>query len=222
MSTFARTPPIMTFQLSSDPANATVGKHYEEAQNLAWLKGGDLGQRWIATYLRLVAFGVGHASHSDIRTDLVLRAMESEMMQRIAASEAETGGIGDIQGALSRYWVLSVYEMLRVAKDSDGGKTNEKLNLLYQQFRLVRVPVGKLEIARGNKAEGIELVREGADPSEPGRPYHGPGWRAQYRPPTFLRLDTGSIGWAVVDVESMTTIEITRRELSDELLTLFE
>lgn len=213
----------MHFPLAVNPSNASVGAHLEVARNVAWLERKDLGQRWIATYGQLVAYGASFADHGDIRTDLLLRSLEAETSRRLNAREEVFDETSDIQGTLSRYWILSIYEMVRVAKESPKGKTNSALNAFYRRLRLIRVPLGKLEIAFGNKAKGLELLREGDDPLLPGRIYSGgEGWEAQYRPLTFVRLDSGSLGWSVVDAPLQTMVEITRQELSDELLKLFD
>ena len=162
---------------------------------------------------------------SDYRIDLLLRAMEDDAaVQGEPAKEPEIAIsllAGDLKSALTRYWIFSTYEALRIAKNSEAGRANAKLQALYQQFRLISIPLAKLEIANGAALkDGIKLAKVG--PGDPDIQEYRPDAKIEYHPVVLLNVQTGSIGWMVIDGETAKQVSIFRRALSDELLALFD
>jgi hypothetical protein len=120
-----------------------------------------------------------------------------------------------------RYWVLGTHDALRIAARSPGGKEHPKLATLYERFRLVRMPLAKLKIAGDDalKDGRVMLAPAGEDDAKPET------YRArssdEYHPPTPID-EHGSIGWHLFEVKTMLPVTIYRRQLSDELLALFD
>jgi hypothetical protein len=185
-----------------------------------------LQPKWIKLLNQLFAEygGIGLLRYqSDLRIDLLLRAMEDE-----AAAQAEPQAnevsllVGDLQSALTRYWLLSAYEALRIAKASEAGKANAKLQSLYEKFRLVRIPLAKLQIANDRLLkEGILLVNVGDGPEHIPELYNFKA-KTEYHPPVLFNRATGSIGWDLVNVATGKQEIIFRRDLSNGLLGLFD
>jgi hypothetical protein len=157
---------------------------------------------------------------ADGRTDLILRVLEDEA----AAAMPNHGGVWgqDMQRALTRYWILSSYELLRTLKESPIGKPNARSESLYQRFRLVRVPMTKLQIANDRALkQAITLERVGEGPPSDPIPYSASS-KSEYFPPEIFNTLTGSIGWMTLDAANLQTHTLTRRQLSDEFLGLLE
>jgi hypothetical protein len=142
---------------------------------------------------------------SDHRIDLVLRAIEDEIVSRgsiaSAASDSELISL-DFLTALTRYWLFSSYEALKVAKKSEKGKLDSKLQSVYQRFRLVWLSFAKSESSYGMLRSQREV--------------------GYYRPVGTFNRRTGSLGWRVANPAKGSEETIFRRELSDELLTLLD
>jgi len=176
--------------------------------NAASDRRGELQSKWLGVLSRLAgeyeSIGVLRLQ-SDHRIDLVLRAMEDEIVSKGsiagAASEADLVSL-DFLTALTRYWVFSSYEALKVAKNSEKGKLDSKLQALYQQFRIVWLSVSKPESSYGMLKSQREI--------------------GYYRPVGTFSRKTGSLGWRVLNPNKGQEETIFRRDLSDGLLMLFD
>jgi hypothetical protein len=186
-----------------------------------------LPRKWRDVYMGLVRINEATGLlryQEDLWIDVILRAMEDELAARCEVSlESDYEILADaLQHTLTRYWVLSTHDALRSAARSNTGKEHLKLPSLYERFRLVRVPLAKFKVVGddGLKEGKVTLVPfgEGGD-AEPGT------YRArsndEYYPPTPID-ERGSIGWHLFDVKTMLPVTIYRRQLSDELLALFD
>src|SRR5262249_40597957 len=115
--------------------------------------------------------------------------------------------------------VLSMYEAIRLAQETDGGRNHAKLTALRRRIEMVRVPIAKQQIANDQKIKGlITLVPFGAE--GPKQPYSAKD-RSPYYPPLLWDDATGSAAWLVLDSKTEEMTAISRRELSDETLALF-
>lgn len=180
-------------------------------------KNPEIMHRWVRVASRLGSMFplIGHA---DGRTDLLLRALEDEAARSMDEVEGGSFYSLDLQIALSRYWVLSVYEALRVAKDSEAGKQDPRIANLHNDFALVRIPLAKHAIAKDKPAvqSGLKLYKTD-HPDEVG-PTYEPG---KHIVPLYLEGATGSVAWTVIDIRQQRTVSISRRALSDALLQVF-
>ena len=188
----------------------------------------DLRPKWRDIYtglVRLSQTGGGLVRYQpDHLIDLIVRSMEDELAARHRAAPEGDGRVhleDTLQYVLTRYWVLGTHDVVRIAARSHAGKVHPKLTSLYDRFRLVRVPLAKLKIAGDDvlKDGRVMLVRADEDEAKP------EAYRArsndEYHPPTPID-DRGSIGWHLFDVRTMLPVTIYRRQLSDELLALFD
>jgi hypothetical protein len=187
----------------------------------------DLRPKWRDVYtglVRLSQTGGGLVRYQpDHLIDLIVRSMEDELAARHrAAPEGGRVHLEDtLQYVLTRYWVLGTHDVVRIAARSQAGKVHPKLTSLYDRFRLVRVPLAKLKIAGDDalKDGRVMLVHAEEDETKP------EAYRArsndEYHPPTPID-ERGSIGWHLFDIKTMLPVTIYRRQLSDELLALFD
>jgi hypothetical protein len=187
----------------------------------------DLRPKWRDVYtglVRLSQTGGGLVRYQpDHLIDLIVRSMEDELAARHrAAPEGGRVHLEDtLQYVLTRYWVLGTHDAVRIAARSLAGKVHPKVTSLYDRFRLVRVPLAKLKIAGDDalKDGRVMLVHAEEDEAKP------EAYRArsndEYHPPTPID-ERGSIGWHLFDIKTMLPVTIYRRQLSDELLALFD
>lgn len=188
----------------------------------------DLRAKWRDVYtglVRLSQTGGGLMRYQpDHLIDLIVRSMEDELAARHRAAPEGDGRVhleDTLQYVLTRYWVLGTHDVLRIAARSPAGKVHPKLPSLYERFRLVRAPLAKLKIAGDDalKDGRVMLVHAEEDEAKP------EAYRArsndEYHPPTPID-ERGSIGWHLFDVKTMLPVTIYRRQLSDELLALFD
>jgi hypothetical protein len=181
-------------------------------------------QKWVGVYTRLV--GLSELTkilefQSDFRTDLLLRAMEARLATRLAApDDDQIHYADDLQHTLTRYWVRSVYDLLCIIRGKGKASENPRIQEMYDAFRLIRVPMAKLQIAQDKKLSRvpIKLVSVGASGADVSADYV----KGNYHPPTLVDTRTGSIGWAVIDGKSRQETMLVRRTLSDRLLNLFD
>jgi hypothetical protein len=186
----------------------------------------DLRPKWRDVYTGLVRVsqtGGGLVRYQpDHLIDLIVRAMEDELAARLALEGDRHVHLEDtLQHLLTRYWIIGTHDALRIVARSPAGKVRPKLPSLYERFRLVRVPLAKLKIAGDDalKDGGVLLVPAGEDDAKP-ETYRARS-NDEYHPPTPID-ERGSIGWHLFEVKTMLPVTIYRRQLSDELLALFD
>jgi hypothetical protein len=197
----------------------TVSTCLTTAVAIASRKHHDLHKRWIRLSL-LIGGKDLVLRQSDGRLDLVLREMELETLARVPKRDQgdETELLAfDMQCALSMYWIASVYEGIRLVTKRNPA---DKLKALHSRFEMVRVPLAKGQIARDRNMGEITLVKVG--PGDPDPQTYSAKSRIHYRPVHLLCLETGSIGWNVMDASKGGETFISRRMLSDEVLNLVD
>ena len=188
----------------------------------------DLRPRWRAVYTGLLRISQTRGGlmryQPDHLIDLIVRAMEDELAARhqLAPAGDEHVHLEDtLQFVLTRYWVLGTHDALRIAARSPAGKVHPNLQSVYERFRLVRVPLAKLKVAGDDalKDGRVLLVPAGEKKAKPEiyRARSGD----EYHPPTPID-ERGSIGWNLFEVKTMLPVTIYRRQLSNELLAVFD
>lgn len=181
----------------------------------------DLHKKWVSVMHKLSAdSGVAHlgAVASDSRLDMLLRVLESESLEQVKSGQpAEAIFSGDILVSLSECWVLRTYEVIRATWERQGRPKEGKVYDLVYRLGLARMPIAKGEIQQSKKAaEPIILAHlDGTDP----KPYADDG---SYVVPRAICGATGAAMWIVVDTKSGKSVEVCRRDLSDEFLALFD
>ena len=151
--------------------------------------------------------------HLDANVDLVLRLAEKEQAECFSElGKPLMGGQAFFQIALSKMWLLSTYELLRVTDEKSPckgqiSKGNHyclrsdclrcEVRQLKKTFNNYRTHLAKLETAKRDRQ---------SPPMEQGIP------------DLVWDSDKGSIGWKSRDAKSETSIRASRLELSDLLL----
>jgi hypothetical protein len=188
----------------------------------------DLRPKWRDVYtglVRLSQTGGGLVRYQpDHLIDLIVRSMEDELAARHRAVSERDGRVhleDTLQYVLTRYWVLGTHDVVRISARSHAGKVHPKLTSLYDRFRLVRVPLAKLKIAGDDVLKDGRVMLVHADEDEAKPEAYWARSDDEYHPPTPID-ERGSIGWHLFDVRTMLPVTIYRRQLSDELLALFD
>jgi hypothetical protein len=186
----------------------------------------DLYKKWITISHKLgpVAGTIHTASLQRIgRLDMLLRVLEGERLQLLKAGpSAELDLSLDLQSAMSEHWVFSAYEVTRAAKKPFQaiGKDASRLLSLAHRLGLVRMPLAKGVIQGMDRKPYREnpptLVRVGDTEPEL---YQDNG---SYIMSQGLCGETGAALWCPLDITKGEEIAICRRDLSDEMLTLFD
>lgn len=196
------------------------------AYGIAMASDRELHAKWISVSVKFSTIaGTIHliASQRIGRLDMLLRLLENERLERMKGDPAKEPDLSlDVQFALSESWLLSAYEVARAAKEQlkCRGEEMPKLRALENRLALVRMPIAKGEIQGMNKKANREnppmLVRAGDDTPEP---YQADG---SFIMPYGLCGETGAALWCPVDMTTRETVAICRRDLSDEMLALFD
>ena len=150
------------------------------------------------------------------RLDILLRQLESEALEILALpSETQPLLFIDQLSLLSEAWVIKTYEMVHAACQQLRlkGQTDDALRALKYRLGLVRMPMAKAEIQMADKMKTPLMLGLG-DGSEL-EPYAADG---SYIMPRRICGQTGSFQWIAVDVRSQSNVEISRRDLADEML----
>ncbi|MCH8685875.1 hypothetical protein [Pedomonas mirosovicensis] len=196
------------------------------AYGMAMASDEELHKKWISVSFALGArAGNVHiiAAQRIGRLDMLLRLLEGERLKRMEGGPPKEPDFSlDVQSALSESWLLSAYEVVRAAKEQLKRRGEERPNLLVLEHRLaiVRMPIAKGEIQGMNQKANREnppmLVKAGDDTPEA---YQDDG---SYILPRGLCGEVGAVVWYPVDMMTRETIAICRRDLSDEMLALFD
>lgn len=186
----------------------------------------ELYEKWISISHKIGAIA-GEASsiafQRNGRLDLMLRLLESERLDRmrIGLIEEPIHSL-DLQVALSENWIMSAYEVARAAKKpfKTSGENSDRLFALEYRLALVRMPIAK-GVIKGmdfskNATHPPLMIRLGDDVSEL---YQNDG---TYIMPMNLCEETGAIVWLPVDMKTRKMVAICRRDLSNELLAIFD
>ncbi|HWV11766.1 MAG TPA: hypothetical protein VN110_00555, partial [Sphingobium sp.] len=150
------------------------------------------------------------------RLDILLRQLEAEALHILALPpEKQPLLFIDQLSLLSEAWVIKTYELVRAACQQIRirGEADEGLRRLKHSLGLVRMPMAKAEIQMAERAKPPLMLALG-DGSEV-KPYAADG---SYIMPRMICSRTGSFLWIAVDVRTHRNVEISRRDLADQLL----
>ncbi len=153
--------------------------------------------------------------------DLLIRCLEDEFDPQNPNVEL-TMMVDTYKVMLSNMWIGAMYEIFRslnqVNKEVFASK---ELSDIYRHLRMLRVSIEKHEIARDHKLkEPLQLVASPRNGDETDfREYDPKSPNKHYILPTSVHLDTGSVGWAPIDVDDAQRQPwLYRREISDRIL----
>jgi hypothetical protein len=157
------------------------------------------------------------------RLDMMLRLLEGERLEIMkSAASHEPDWSLDLQFSLSQSWLFSAYEVARAAKKpfTASHQDASRLFALEHRLALIRMPLAKGVIQgmdrKSHKNNLPVLMRVGDETPEI---YADNG---SYIMPQGLCGETGAALWCPVDISAGETIAICRRDLSDEMLALFD
>ena len=190
------------------------------AMSLALGRERELHDRWNVVAMRMSDAGAPQIDQDDGRLDILLRHLEAELAATPSLQERMDILYGrQLVFSMSRHWVLSMYENIRTLQNR-----SERFSALYARFQLVRVPLAKGEIARDRSLkQPIELVRVPVLESDPEPVPYSASQKSFYRMPWTIDQTTGSLAWLPVDLSHPSYDNwISRRQLSDECLSLFD
>ncbi|WP_156472230.1 hypothetical protein [Sphingorhabdus sp. M41] len=196
------------------------------AYGMAMASDEELHEKWISVSFALGSVaGNAHliALQRNGRLDLMLRLIEAERLERMKddASDEPIWSL-DLQFALSENWLLSAYEVARAAKApfKASGTDASRLLALEHRLALVRMPAAKGVIQGMNRKphkDNPPLLRRLGDATP--ELYQDDG---SYMAPQGLCVETGAVLWYPMDVTNGKEVVVCRRDLSNEMLALFD
>ncbi len=140
-----------------------------------------------------------------------------------ARSYSRPQGLPEIpyQRMLSETWVGSVYEALRCIVERGSAIANDDVRSLSEDFRLLRIPLEKHEIASDRGALlTLQKIPPKGDETEVYVYDKADAKHAHIMP---MRLSPrGSFDWYVTDLKTGQARWIERRSLSDRMIALFD
>ncbi|GGZ33897.1 hypothetical protein [Asticcacaulis endophyticus] len=139
-------------------------------------------------------------------TDIHIRQLENELKILLTfpnkTPEAlRAMSLGVLVRGLAEQWIFALYERLRTQREilsptkkplTFGGKLTP-LNPFYDKLELLRMPIAKNQIRKSTVTD---------------------------HPIPLFDHDSGSAGWRITDPSSGAPIDLVRRDLSDEFLTI--
>lgn len=183
-----------------------------------------LHKRWITAQYSLpeMPSSMLTAFSQIISLDLLLRQLENERQPTVSARSVELIYVDQIFMTLSETWMSQVYEILRVISSrakARGGELTDALEAVKHAATLVRMGVDKGEVAdmhTKRKQSTIQIQLQNSDGEIVPDYVNDGSWIV----PRGVRLDSGSCMWWCIDVStgSPRTVEVCRREVSDQLL----
>lgn len=201
-----------------------VSEHILSGFQLAAKQQASVTQSWITASHRLGGALPGSLLMMSIqragRLDTVLRSMEDEFIN-VAMPEEIRSWLAEPLASLSETWIGQVYEIVRLAKERKLIADSDFFETLAHDFRLLRIPMEKHEIAQDTKLkEPLPLSR--APVGEDDVDYHydkKSPLRAHIMPSGISQR--GSMEWCTVDISAALSQRwIERRDLSDRILQL--
>ncbi len=189
----------------------------------------DEASKWATVALKCHSeFGGAHshAVSGISQLDIMLRELEREQAEAVPGADDAFLSHGLIT-TLSDAWLLASYEVVRAAKAQKGAAgTTNRMKFLHEQLALARMPIAKAEISGADrhrqKSGGLPAlmmhpVGEGDDNSA--KPYAHDG---SYVVPKAMCSQTGTIIWYPFDLSTQRTIAVSRLDLSNQFLALFD
>lgn len=200
--------------------------HLLAAYRMAMASHQELHTKWISISFKLGPIaGTVHTISLQLigRLDMMLRLLEGERLEMIRGEPSnEPEWSLDLQFALSENWILSAYEVARAAKKpfKASGEDASRLLKLEHRLAVIRMPIAQGVIQgmdkKPHKHSPPKLVKVGDDTPER---YSDGGSHIM---PQGLCAETGAALWYPVNMIEGQTVAICRRDLSDEMLSLFD
>lgn len=192
----------------------------------------DYHVRWRAVQKRLEEIRGNETPHdagdNDVYFDLILRQMEDEHARYIEKTGApcHPDGRTRIQIQLTRYWMVSVGEMLRATRNkiTEGSELYARMTEIVDRFGAIRMMVAKQEIQRHRKKPPETILSAILVEAPSGENEVWCERRATpkaYQVQPVINQITGSICFPVYNANDNVLRYDNRRSLSDLLLKEF-
>ncbi|GEP03701.1 hypothetical protein [Methylobacterium oxalidis] len=159
------------------------------------------------------------------KLDLLVRAPEDEVAERIRAGHTDEGSRDDDVILLSHLWVSGAYETVRLVYQRKIEKDNGPFRRLRHELALVRMPIDKHVVAYTDSKRfkaPIPMMRSPNHGDAPAQYVFDPNSLARSHIMPGRPSERGSLTWLATDVVSCTTTWIERRDLSDRILAFAE
>lgn len=208
-----------------------VSLHIALAYTLARQRLPEVHKIWISVSFRIGAQLPNSLMVASVQRagelDMVLRCMEDDFKLPTDNEFGLDAMAFNYQIALSEFWVMQAYDVLRCLMEikRPSGAPDPELVQLERDFRLIRVPLTKYQLAdeRKLKAPLTMACSLRAGESEDAREFRtyalGDPRRSHIMPSGISEL--GSIQWLALDVVAETETWHDRRSLSDRVLKYF-
>lgn len=154
------------------------------------------------------------------RLDAVLRCMEDEYTS-VALREEIRPWVAEPLASLSEMWIGQVYEIVRLARERKLIADSDFFEALAHDFRLLRVPMEKHEIAQDRSLmASVPMSRTPAREGDVDYRYDKKDPLRAHVMPTGIS-QRGSMQWLAIDISAALSQRwIERRNLSDRVLQL--
>ena len=152
------------------------------------------------------------------RLDAVLRCMEDEYTS-VALREEIRPWVAEPLASLSEMWIGQVYEIVRLARERKLIADSDFFEALAHDFRLLRVPMEKHEIAQDRSLmASVPMSRTPAREGDVDYRYDKKDPLRAHVMPTGIS-QRGSMQWLAIDISAALSQRwIERRDLSDRVL----
>lgn len=173
---------------------------------------------------RLPASLLSVSIQRDGELDLLLRCLEDEQAQRMAAGTEPGLFEGNYLNMLSTYWVGSMYETFRLLRQRKLTGTDPAFAEILSDLELLRMPLEKHELAKDKETlkEPLRMVRQPRNNDTTDQYSYDPkdDKRAHIMPSGLS--SRGSMTWHVIDLKAGTDRWVERRALSERIVELWK
>lgn len=214
----------------------TVTQALSYAIGIAWMNQSDVRKRWI----RISHYIGSKLPHSMLmlsiqrlgRFDMLIREMEKEFIPEKIHSIGTNIYAIEALPSFSENWVCNAYEIFRTLDEREF-ITGKEFDAIYNDLRLIRIPLEKHQLAKDNNLRNREQPLElESFPSyktiAPAKRYIYPNEKADRKKRSHIMptgiSPNGSWMWYVLDLEDPNNIQeywIERLNLSDRIIELW-
>lgn len=164
------------------------------------------------------------AIQRDGSVDLILRCMEDELSQRIAADDQSGSFAFHYQKMISDSWVGSMYETFRLLRDRNLADASPAFASILADLELIRIPLDKHELAKDRRLDApLTMMRSPPNNDASDVYVYDPkDNRRAHIMAAGVSPTTGSLMWHGIDVVSKADRWIDRRDLADRIVALWK
>jgi len=199
-----------------------IGRLIATAFQAAKQRNPELARKWIEISARIGGRVPNSMMVSVQRAgdlDLAVRAMEDSHRDPSADADIAEGFQLHYHMMLAELWIGSVYEVLRLLKERGIAPEGEQFDVLAHDFRLLRIPLEKHEIAGDHTLmEALQMKRvPGRGDSSDVYVYSKEDTAKAHIMPCGVSA-RGSVMWQVIDLRNRQNRWVELRDLSDRMI----